>query len=162
MLTATELAQLWTRHAAGLRLLARTRSDVADDCVQEAFLRLLKQSEVPDDPAAWLNRVVRNLAISRHRSDQRRRQREDISTRDRQDWFEADSASQPGAISPDAVQLALRTLEPDVSEIVIAHLWNGLSFRQIALAFDISASMAHRRYLEALSKLQRTLSELAR
>jgi RNA polymerase sigma-70 factor (ECF subfamily) len=44
--------------------------DLAEDLVQEAFARLLHQmrdDRDPDDPRAWLYRVVANLAISRGR-----------------------------------------------------------------------------------------------
>ena len=55
------------------RLLAITRDPaVADDLVGEAFLRLatqIRDGRAPDDPAAWLYRVGRNLAISRGRHE---------------------------------------------------------------------------------------------
>jgi hypothetical protein len=44
--------------------------DAADDLVAEAFLRLLRETRedrAPDDPRAWLHRVVANLSLSRGR-----------------------------------------------------------------------------------------------
>jgi RNA polymerase sigma factor (sigma-70 family) len=45
-------------------------AEAAQDLAQEAFLRLAGEVEagrIPDDPAAWLHRVGRNLAMSRGR-----------------------------------------------------------------------------------------------
>lgn len=53
------------------RLTVLTRdADVAEDLVQEAFLRLAREVEAgrtPDDAGAWLHRVAGNLAASRGR-----------------------------------------------------------------------------------------------
>jgi len=58
------LARLVDEHAAALVLYARQRCANPEDVVQEAFLRLVEQRQAPDSPAAWLFRVVRNLAVS--------------------------------------------------------------------------------------------------
>jgi RNA polymerase sigma factor (sigma-70 family) len=52
-------------------LLSMTRDpDLADDLVQEAFLRLIREVEAgraPDNTSAWLYRTASNLAVSRAR-----------------------------------------------------------------------------------------------
>lgn len=125
--------------------------------MQEAFVRLSVQPTVPEVPVAWLARVVRNLAISQLRSDQHRRIREEKTSRERPEWFRPQVESLADELQPDDVQTSLSGLDPAAREIVAAHLWNGLSFRQIALAFDISPSMAHRRYVDALERLRQSL-----
>ena len=45
-------------------------------------------------------------------------------------------------------------LEIEDREILVAHVWTGLSFRQIADAYDSSSSVVHRRYQAALLKLR--------
>jgi RNA polymerase sigma-70 factor, ECF subfamily len=63
----------YARHAAALTRYARSfvREDAAaEDLVQEAFLRLSRETRagrVPDNIAAWLFRVTANLATSRAR-----------------------------------------------------------------------------------------------
>jgi RNA polymerase sigma-70 factor (ECF subfamily) len=63
----------WTDHHAELFafLVRTTRSpDVAEDLLQEAFLRLTREARadrVPDNIRAWLYRVSGNLAVSRGR-----------------------------------------------------------------------------------------------
>jgi RNA polymerase sigma-70 factor (ECF subfamily) len=46
-------------------------SPAAEDAVQEAFTRLLREPMVPVDPAAWLFRTIHNLAVDRHRAASR-------------------------------------------------------------------------------------------
>jgi RNA polymerase sigma-70 factor (ECF subfamily) len=52
-------------------LVGATRDDsVAEDLLQEAFLRLLREAQagrMPEQPRPWLYRVASNLAISRSR-----------------------------------------------------------------------------------------------
>ena len=153
MISAAELARLWELHSTGLESLARTRCNVAEDCVQEAFVRLSLQEVVPDDALAWLVKVVRNLAISELRSDQRRRSREMLSSCERLTRHRTQQDKDIESISSEALQQALELLDPAMREIVVAHVWNDMSFRQIALAFEISPAMAHRRYVEALEQL---------
>ena len=67
------LVAAWTAHHAELfAFLARTtRSpEVAEDLLQEAFLRLtteIRAGRAPDNTRAWLYRVGANLAVSRGR-----------------------------------------------------------------------------------------------
>ena len=63
-LTAEMLQQLLDQHASALALFASQWTTAPEDCVQEAFVELLRQPCPPDCMAAWLFRVVRNRAIS--------------------------------------------------------------------------------------------------
>jgi len=45
----------------------------AEDVVQEVFVRLLSQRRAPVNVKSWLFRSVRNAAVSRLRSEHRRR-----------------------------------------------------------------------------------------
>jgi len=156
---ADELANLWRKHAASLALLCRLRCSSPEDCVQEAFIRLAREVPVPDDPVAWLARVARNEALSRWRSDQRRRQRELRVAAERPAWFiEPRLAGDDSLASPAEVQAALEQLDESTREIVVAHLWSGLTFRQIAEAFELSSSAAHREYVAGLDRLKQLLT----
>lgn len=127
MVSPSELAQLWTQHAAGLQLLARVRSDLADDCVQEAFVRLSQQPALPNDPLAWLVRVVRNCAMVEIRSEKRRKAREKHWQQNSEPWL----ASHSGSIdspSPEDAEQALRLLAPELRELVVAVICTGMTF----------------------------------
>ena len=68
-----ELGRLIDRHAAALELYARQWCETPEDVVQEAFLKLAGQGGLPENPAAWLFRVVRNGAINAAKAAKRRR-----------------------------------------------------------------------------------------
>lgn len=154
MLSSSQIADLWDHHAAALQLLARARCNVAEDCVQEAFARLATEDPAPDDAVAWLARVVRNEAISQFRKDHRRRQREDVFVQERSPWLLPRDSFNDDLIAADEIQQGLLRLDAESREIIIAHIWTGLSFRQIAEVFAISSSAVHRQYHAALSQLR--------
>lgn len=163
LISPSELELLWNRHAAKLRLLAGVRcgfaDDGADDCVQEAFIRLSQQEAVPQDPVAWLAKVTRNLALTERRSGRRRRQRETETAYQKTPWLVRASDQQEGH-DPREVASAMQHLSAELKELVVAIIWNQMTFRQVAEVFDMSAATAHRRYKEALEELrQRLLNE---
>ncbi len=151
------IARLWQQHASALTLLARARCSAPDDCVQEAFIRLAQQPEMPREPVPWLSRVVRNEAISQWRSDSRRARREETAAAARQQWFESHKAMTADPLDRMALTHALESLEIDDREILIAHVWTGLSFRQISDSFELSLTRVHRRYQAALKQLRLTI-----
>ncbi len=153
MLQPNEIAELWRRHAGGLVLLARSRqANDAEDLVQEAFLRLAKQTVAPRDPLAWLVRTVRNLCVDLARRSNRRKHREQQFARSRDSWLRHSAPTTEVSISE--VLAALEHLPPESRDLLIAHLWNGMTFEQIGDAFEMSSSTANRRYQQALKKLR--------
>ena len=165
MLSSAELTELWQEHSAALLLMARCycrqiASSVAEDCVQEAFVRLAAQKVVPDSPAAWLVTAVRNAMIDAVRSQKRRRQREQlVAHKDTHDASHADVVSE--TCSSDELQVALQQLDDMTRDILVAHLWNQMTFRQIADIFGLSRSTAHRRYEDGIRQLRSLLSEIS-
>src|SRR5882762_4314196 len=74
------------RHQAGQMVATLTRIfgpahlGLAEDVVQDALLRALRHwpfQGVPEQPAAWLTQVAKNLALDRLRRDAALRQKED-------------------------------------------------------------------------------------
>lgn len=157
-ITPALLGSLLSTHGAALRLYARqfllgAESDAAaDDVVQEALLQLARQTTVPDDPPAWLFRAVRNGALTVRRGAVRRRKYEASAATERAAWFESQSESR---LDGGTATAALAELTDEVREIVVAHLWGGLTFEQIAALVGTSSSTAHRRYEEGLKTLRR-------
>jgi RNA polymerase sigma-70 factor (ECF subfamily) len=156
-ITPTLLGSLLSTHGSALRLYARqfllgAESDaLADDVVQEALLQLARQRAVPDDPPAWLFRAVRNAALTVRRGAVRRRKHETSAATERSAWFESRAESRLDAQTATA---ALAELPEETREIVVAHLWGGLTFEQIAALVGMSSSTAHRRYEEGLKTLR--------
>lgn len=148
------LARLVNAHAAGLVLYARQWCAVPEDIVQEAFLKLVRQATPPDSPLSWLYRVVRNGAISAGRAARRRRRHESAAAAQAASWFYPDTGSE---LDGEIAAAALRSLGADEREVVIAHLWGGLTFEQIAEVAGCSASTAHRWYAAGLAALREKL-----
>ena len=150
------LGQLLDRHAAALTLLARQWCQAAEDVVQEAFVRLARQEDCPSDPVAWLYRVVRNGAITAGRAESRRRRHEQTASATARGWF-ADEAE--AMIDAQAAADALAQVPLEEREIIVAHVWGGLTFEQIAELFQSSSSTVHRRYQAGLERLRELLGE---
>ncbi len=151
------LGNLLDQHAAALELFARQWCDVPEDVVQDAFLKLAAQRSLPDNPAAWLFRVVRNGAIDAGQAARRRKRYETAAASWAAPWFEADPDECPGAVDPEQAASELKTLPIEEREIIVAHLWGGLTFEQIAGVAGCSASTAHRLYTRGLLTLRERL-----
>jgi RNA polymerase sigma-70 factor (ECF subfamily) len=149
-----QLASLLDAHGAALELFAAQWSPTPDDCVQEAFIELARQAQSPDRVVAWLYRVVRNRAISHARSAGRRRKYESAVAAQSSTWFEPSPGSSLDAASATE---ALQDLSPQHREVIVARIWGGLSFEQIAELVGSSVSTAHRRYGEGLTHLRERL-----
>jgi RNA polymerase sigma-70 factor (ECF subfamily) len=147
-----DFARLLDAHGPPLILYARQWCDAPEDVVQDAFLKLVALRTPPRETAAWLYRVVRNGAIDASRMTRRRQQRE-ASARPAH-WFvepEVDGLDAEVAVA------ALARLPMDEREVIVARLWGGLSFEQIAALAGCSASTAFRRYEAGIAALREQL-----
>ncbi len=151
------LGNLLDQHAAALELYARQWCDMPEDVVQEAFLKLAAQRTLPVNPAAWLFRVVRNRAIDAGQAARRRKRHETEAATGVLPWFESDPDERPGAIDPEQAASELQALPIAEREIIVAHLWGGLTFEQIAEVAGCSSSTAHRLYARGLLTLRERL-----
>ena len=154
------LGHLLDRHSAALELYARQWCETPEDVVQEAFLKLAGQGVLPGHPAAWLFRVVRNGAIAAGRSAMRRRRHEARAAVGTTPWFEP--AGEGDHLDPETAAAELRALPIEQREVIVAHLWGGLTFEQIAEVAGCSSSTAHRSYSAGLATLRSRLGESCR
>jgi RNA polymerase sigma-70 factor (ECF subfamily) len=152
------LGRLIDRLADALALYARQWCDEPEDVVQEAFVKLSAQPSPPHSPASWLFRTVRNGAINAGIAGRRRRRRETQAVADAPAWFEAaPGGSNAADVDPEAAQEALAALPLEQREVIVAHLWGGLTFEQIAELAGCSSSSAHRHYHAGLAALRERL-----
>ncbi len=150
------LGWLYRQHAPALRLYARQWGQSSDDLVQEAFVRLAQQSPPPDQVLAWLCRVIRNEALANHRSANRRRQRENQrGSRGATPtaWF----ASVDDQLDAQEATRLLAELALELREVIVARLWGGLTFAEIAALVGCSLPTAQRRYQAGLTELRERL-----
>ncbi len=153
-MTPDELEQLLNLHGAALQLYARQWADSPEDCVQQAFIDLATNANVPDNPVAWLFRVVRNRAISQLRIHTRRRERETNVAQESHSLFPKNLNNE---MDSEQLSLAIQSLDATVREIVVAKIWGQLSFEEIGALVDCSSSTAHRKYSVGLDELRKTL-----
>jgi RNA polymerase sigma-70 factor (ECF subfamily) len=146
------LGQLMDDHAAALVLYARQWCSAPEDVVQESFIKLMTQKIPPATLVPWLYRVVRNGAISAARAARRRTRHETAAQKPA--WF---APSEGTGLDAKAAAAALQTLPIEQRETIVAHLWGGLTFVQIAELTGSSSSTTHRWYDAGLSALRERL-----
>ncbi len=98
--------------------------------------------------------VVRNLALNASRASHRRRQHEAEAAVRRESWF---TASADDRIDAAAATEALSGLPIEERETIVARLWGGLSFEEIARLTGSSTSSVHRWYHQGLAALREKL-----
>jgi RNA polymerase sigma-70 factor (ECF subfamily) len=146
------LGELYREHAPALLLYARQWPQSGEDVIQEAFVRLAQQSPPPERVLPWLYRVVRNAALAAGRADARRRKREGAACT-RQTWFaEADDR-----LDADEAARLLAELPLELRETIVARVWGGLTFEEIAHLVGCSLPTAHRRFQAGLAQLRERL-----
>jgi RNA polymerase sigma-70 factor (ECF subfamily) len=149
-----QLQDLLAQHGGALALFAAQWTDSPEDCVQEAFLELVRQPTTPRNSVAWLFDVVRKRAIDMHRAAQRRRQHETaVGAAAATSFLPARSPE----VDAQAIAAALQELAAEQREVIVARVWGGLSFEQIGTLVGVSTSAAHRRYEAGLRALRERL-----
>lgn len=118
-------------------------------------MELAQQTTTPADPVAWLFRAVRFRAMNLHRGERRRIRHQELAAAGNTDWFDPDPSL---PLELEELQSALQQLEADQREVVVARVWGGLTFVQIAEVTGDSRSSVHRQYQRALQQLYHRLS----
>lgn len=152
-----QIAGLLDSHGAALELYAAQWAPSPADCVQEAFIQLATRIEqlgdLPENPVAWLYRVVRNHALNAARSQRRRVHYEQIAAR----LTEQKGRARPAATEGLPLLEAVDSLPAVERETVVLRVWSDLTWQEIASITNTSSSSAHRRYIAALEKLKKRL-----
>ncbi len=130
----------------------------AEDIVQDAFIKLLKQRRLPENTRAWLFRVVRNDSISKVRSIQQRQKADQKILESEVVWFESSSSD---LIDANAAQNILQTLPAHLREIVMLRIWGQMSLKEIAQIMDKSIPMIHKDYKKSLEMIRKELEHLS-
>jgi RNA polymerase sigma factor (sigma-70 family) len=148
------LSRLLDEHSAALVLYAQQLCDAPEDVVQEAFLALVRQPQPPENLVGWLYRAVRNQAINASRSSKRRIKREEAAAKTSGSWF---NATLDDRLDADEAARAMKQLPAEQRETIVARLWGGLSFDEIAQLTGSSTSTVHRWYQAGLNTLRERL-----
>lgn len=157
--TEPDLARLM--RSLGPHLLAVARgicrdADVAEDVVQEAFVKLWRTP--PDGPEkvvpSWMRRVVTNLSINHLRRSKRAESLPDFST---------DRALQHRHLPEDRIDIvdnlrrvdrALRRISDDKGAILVMRVYQGMSYQDIASALNVPVGTVMSRLNRARAALR--------
>jgi len=74
-------------------------------------------------------------------------------------WLEPIDPKLLDGPTSDEIQNAMTTLDDVTRDIVVAHLWNDMTFRQIAEVVELSPATTHRRYEDCIDALQSLLAK---
>jgi RNA polymerase sigma-70 factor (ECF subfamily) len=156
-----KLLRLHTAYAAGVyRFLCSLTQDAgaAQDLLQEVFIKLARDLTgvlAAESEQAWIFKLARNVAI-----DWLRRNRV------RQDGVEAlGEVSEAFVLPTDPDAAAIQTqltsqlaaLSEDQRAAVHLHLWQGLTFKEIAAIQDVALATAASRYRYGIMALRAAL-----
>ena len=153
-LSAERLSQLVRELGPRLVLYAQQWCHTPEDVVQETFLQLIGEPREPPNVTAWLHQVVRHRALNAARSDARRARRESAVSSPGDLWFEANGEL---TVASREASDALGRLPIEEREVIVARLWGGLTFREIAELVGTSLSGAYRRYQAGIEGLRERL-----
>jgi RNA polymerase sigma-70 factor (ECF subfamily) len=148
---AQALARLFDALGASLVVYARqlAPSGVAEDLVQEAFIRLAGQRDAPGNPRAWLVVAIRNGAVDALRA---RRRLEGRGRQLREERLFVSSSPDPLAV--EEAQQALAALPLEEREVITLRLWNDVTFEEIAALMGMPLSTVYSRYKSGLEQIR--------
>lgn len=146
-----EIYERYERMCYGAALAATASPALAEDAIQEVFVRLARDPHrllAADNPCGYLLRMVRNAAIDLLRARRHRPL--------------ADDRAAP-AIAVDhersaCVANALACLPAEQREVVVLRVWEGRSLEDVAVILGISPNTASSRWRYAVAKLTRLLA----
>ena len=145
------LMDTYSRLLTGLCVISLRDVHLAQDVVQETFLRAWRKGPLrPDTEKAWLTRVAMNLCRDQLRRGWMRRI-------DRSIPF--DELVIPVAPEDNDVLREVYALPPRERQVIVMHYWGSLSVQEIAAALRISRASVYRTMDKAKAHLRMQLSE---
>jgi RNA polymerase sigma-70 factor (ECF subfamily) len=147
-----QIRRLYEHHSRGLFAYACSFVSSfasAEDALHQVFERLLRGDlEIEGDPAPYLYRAVKNVALNQIRN----RSREvNLPEANLDTWLDSPSGMEQAGFE---LQSSLQELPDEQREVILLHVWGEMSFEEVAAALGISANTAASRYRYGLSKLR--------
>ncbi|MDR1384037.1 MAG: sigma-70 family RNA polymerase sigma factor [Planctomycetaceae bacterium] len=155
-----DFAEIVRTQLPALLLFARQwRHGSSEDIVQEAFMRLWEQRELPENITAWLFTAVRNLSNHHLRSEKRRKNRE-TKANTKNCWFDQENSHDETDEVNATLIRHLEALPFQYREIIVAKIWGKMTLEQIAVIYGKSKSSVHRLYNTGLKILYESIKFL--
>ena len=159
-----DFAALVRQHLKPLVLFARQWDDAAaEDTAHDAFVRLaelVRDGQPPDNAVAWLYRVARNAAIDRLRRKRQQAKHAEHLVRNNAEWFvthESNDEQLDNQLDGRMLTERLRELPLKQREVIVAHLWGGLTFREIVTLVGRPQSTVRREFHKGLETIRQNL-----
>ena len=166
--SAGEVAGHLFRHEGAKVVAALTarlgthRLQLAEDVVQEALLRALQlwsYRGVPDNPAAWLTQVAKNLALNALQREQTWNDKQDGIAAEHERWLSAPSeAMTHETFADDTLRLMFVCFHPDLSTdaqtALALRTLCGFSPAEIGAAFLSSEAAIEKRLVRARQRIR--------
>ena len=138
--------------------------DVAADILQDAYIRLVsaKPGSEIKNPRAFLYKIVSNLAIDYHRSNNRRQIRhadesELVDLADQSPALEHQVYTQEQLVF---LKQAISELPPKCRQVFIMHKFRYYSYSKIMQELNISESTVLKHMVKAMKHCRRRMAEL--
>ena len=151
-----EVVRRYQRRVYGVALRIVRRHDVADDVTQDAFLRAHQALSTFDTKrpfGPWVCRIAANLAINHVRSPEAREE-------GLPDGHAETPSSLPGPLAGvldreahEQLKDAMALLSPEQRAVFVLRAVEGLSYKEIAEALDLSAGTVMSRLFRARERL---------
>jgi len=144
-----EIVSAYMKHAVGVAQQILVDRALAEDAVQESFLRVIRKRHqyIPGSPfSCWFYAIVRNVCADMLR----KRHRETRRIREIAAGCERESRR---ADSPQIPEL-LNVLARSDRDVLVLRIVHGLGFRDVATALGISEEAAKKRAQRALRRLR--------
>ncbi len=164
VLKETDISRFMTE--LGPRLIAVARgicrdSDLAEDIVQEAFVKLWKTP--PDGPEqvvpSWMRRVVINLSINQLRRRKRTERMPEFSTDPALRCDHRPDRQVELSDNVNRVQQALDKISADKRAIIVMRVYEQMAYQDIANALDIPVGTVMSRLNRARKALKEQLEQ---
>lgn len=156
-----EMVRRYQRRAYGVALRIVRRHDVADDVVQEAFIRAyrgLAGFDLGRPFGPWIGRIVANLAVNHVRSPEAREE-------GLPEGYGERPASRPDPLGQvleqearDALEGALARLPAEQRAVFVLRAMEEMSYKEIAEALGISMGTVMSRLFRARERLAEALA----
>lgn len=166
--TASEAADHFFRHEGAKAVATLTahlgthRLQLAEDVVQEALLRALQTWSyrgVPDNPAAWLTQVAKNLALNSLQREQRWHEKQEGIAAEHTRWLSSSSEDMTHeTFADDTLRMMFVCFHPELaaeSQTALAlRTLCGFSPAEIAAAFLTSEAAIAKRLVRARQRIR--------
>ncbi len=144
----------YSEHSPALLAYARSfglNHHAAEDLIHRVFLKLLEDRRDKDvqELRPYLFRAVRNSALNHLRDHSR-----EVELCNQEPWFHNLSAAPEAELD---LRSALGELPAEQREVLLMHVWGGLTFAEVATVLALSSNTVASRYRYALGALKRRL-----